>query len=90
MLTEKSNLAREAQAKKYTFKVHMDANKFQIMDAVKELFNVKPVKCNVMVMKGKPKYTRTKGGQIKGTTGDWKKAIVTLEKGQAIQAIEGI
>ncbi|MDD5076181.1 MAG: 50S ribosomal protein L23, partial [Sphaerochaetaceae bacterium] len=55
VLTEKSNLAREAEAKKYTFKVHMDANKFMIMDAIKELFNVKATKCNVMIMKGKPK-----------------------------------
>ncbi|HPX97665.1 MAG: 50S ribosomal protein L23 [Sphaerochaetaceae bacterium] len=90
VLTEKSNLARELQAKKYTFKVHMDANKFQIMDAIKELFEVKPVKCNVMIVKGKPKFTRTKSGHIAGTTGDWKKAVVTLENGQSIQAIEGI
>jgi large subunit ribosomal protein L23 len=90
VLTEKSNLAREAEAKKYTFKVHMDANKFMIMDAIKELFNVKATKCNVMIMKGKPKFTRTKSGHIAGTTGDWKKAVVTLEKGQSIQAIEGV
>lgn len=90
VLTEKTNIAREGQSKKYTFKVHKDANKFQIMEALNELFGVKAVKCNVMNMKGKPKYTRSRGGHIAGTTGDWKKAVVTLEKGQVIQAIEGV
>jgi large subunit ribosomal protein L23 len=90
VLTEKSNLAREAEAKKYTFKVDPQANKLEIMQAVKELFSVTPVKCNVISVKGKPKYTRGKGGQIAGTTGDWKKAIVTLAKGDVIQAIEGL
>ena len=39
---------------------------------------------------GKPKYSRGKGGYIKGYTPSWKKAIVTLAKGQSIQAIEGV
>jgi len=90
VLTEKSNLARESETKKYTFKVDPRANKFEIMQAVKELFSVTPVKCNVISVKGKPKYTRGKGGHILGTTGDWKKAIITLAKGEVIQAVEGI
>ena len=90
VLTEKSNLAREADPKKYTFKVDPRANKFEIMGAIKELFSVTPVKCNVVSVKGKPKYTRGKGGHIAGTTGDWKKAIVTLPKGDVIQAVEGL
>ncbi len=90
VLTEKSNIAREAEVKKYTFKVDPRANKFEIMQAVKELFSVTPVKCNVVSVKGKPKFTRGRGGHIAGTTGDWKKAIVTLSKGDVIQAIEGL
>ena len=90
VLSEKSNLAREAEMKKYTFRVHMDANKHMISDAVRELFKVDVVKCNVMIVKGKPKYSRSRGGSIKGTTGDWKKAVVTLAKGDSIQAIEGV
>lgn len=90
VLTEKSNLARESEPKKYTFKVDTRANKFQIMQAVNELFSVTPVKCNIVSVKGKPKFTRGKGGHIAGTTGDWKKAIVTLSKGDVIQAIEGL
>ena len=90
VLSEKSNLAREAEMKKYTFRVHIDANKHMISDAVNELFKVDVVKCNVMIVKGKPKYSRTKGGSVKGTTGDWKKAVVTLAKGESIRAIEGV
>ena len=90
VLTEKSNLARESETKKYTFKIDPRANKFEVAQAVKELFSVTPVKVNIVSVKGKPKYTRGKGGHIAGTTGDWKKAIVTLAKGDVIQAVEGI
>ena len=90
VLSEKTNSAREGDIKKYTFKVHMDSNKFQIRAAVKELFGVEPVDCNVMIVKGKPKYSRGKGGSILGNTGNWKKAVVTLAKGETIQAIEGV
>ncbi len=89
ILSEKSNFAREAECKKYTFKVDPAANKFEIMAAVKELFNVECTACNVMNVKGKPKFSRAKGGFKKGYTPNWKKAIVTLAKGQSIAAIEG-
>lgn len=90
ILSEKSNIAREGECKKYTFRVDMRANKLQIMDAVKAAFSVECTSCNVMIVKGKPKFSRGKGGAIQGTTGDWKKAIVTLAKGQSISAIEGV
>lgn len=48
------------------------------------------MKVHVISVKGKPKFTRGKSGYIKGTTGDWKKAIVTLAKGDVIQDIEGL
>lgn len=90
VLSEKSNIARELECKKYTFKVDPRANKFEIMSAVKELFKVNPISCNVMNVAGKPKFSRGKGGYIKGYTASWKKAIVTLSKGEAINAIEGV
>ena len=89
VLSEKSNLARESECKKYTFKVDPKANKYEIMKAVKELFGVECTACNVMNVGGKPKFSRGKGGYIKGYTSSWKKAIVTLAKGQSIGAIEG-
>lgn len=90
LLSEKSNFAREGECKKYTFKVDSRSNKFDVMSAVTELFKVSVTKCNVMIVKGKPKFTRGKGGAIKGNTGNWKKAVVTLAKGDSIQAIEGV
>lgn len=89
ILSEKSNIAREGECKKYTFRVNLDANKFEIMSAVKELFGVECTACNVMNVGGKPKFSRGKGGFVKGYTVNWKKAIVTLAKGQSIEAIEG-
>ena len=90
VLSEKSHIAREFERKKYTFKVDPRANKFEIMSAVKELFKVNPISCNVMNVAGKPKFSRGKGGYIKGYTASWKKAIVTLSKGEVINAIEGV
>ena len=60
------------------------------MNAVKELFKVNPTGCNVMNVAGKPKFSRGRGGYIKGYTANWKKAIVTLSKGEVISAIEGV
>ncbi len=90
ILTEKSNVLREGESKKYTFKVDPRANKFQIMEACKVLFDVDAVSCNTMNYGGKPKFSRGKGGYIKGYTPSWKKAIVTLKKGQSIKQIENV
>ncbi len=90
IVSEKSTEARENLCKKYTFKVAPQANKFDIAAAVKELFKVEVISCNVMNVKGKPKFSRGKGGYVKGYTASWKKAIVTLANGQSINAIEGV
>ncbi|HIV98439.1 MAG TPA: 50S ribosomal protein L23 [Candidatus Ornithospirochaeta avicola] len=90
ILSEKSNVMRDAEVKKYTFRVAPEANKFEIMNAVKELFGVNCISCNVMNMAGKPKFSRGRGGYIKGSRSSWKKAIVTVAKGESISAIEGV
>ena len=90
IVSEKSTLAREGEVKKYTFVVDPRANKFDIMAAVKEIWGVDATACNVMSYKGKPKYSRGKGGYIKGSTSSWKKAVVTLVRGQSISAFEGV
>ncbi len=89
VLTEKTNAMREGDSKKYVFKVHPAANKTMIMQAVNQLFSVKPVSCNVLNVKKKPRTSRTKSGQKKGFTTPWKKAIVTLKSGDKIAAVEG-
>lgn len=69
---------------KYTFRVHKDATKIQIRNAVEKLFNVKVVSVNVINVK--PKVKRL--GKFTGTTASWKKAIVTLRSGDKIEFFE--
>ncbi|GHV94625.1 50S ribosomal protein L23 [Spirochaetia bacterium] len=84
VLSEKANLLREEG--KYVFRVDMAANKIQIKEAVRRLFNVHPISCTVMVVGGKPKRQRSRAGY----TSDWKKAIVRLPKGEKISIFEGV
>ena len=70
---------------RYTFKVHKDAHKTQIRQAVEELFDVKVVGVNVIKMQPKPK----RRGMIKGARPGWKKAIVELRVGDRIEIFEG-
>ena len=89
VLTEKTNVMRDSDTRKYAFKVHPKANKMQIMKAVHSLFTVNPVNCRVMNVKPKPRSARTKSGFRMGHTATWKKAIVTLPKGERIDVFEG-
>jgi len=84
VLSEKTNILREEG--KYVFKVDPRANKMQIKEAVRRLYNVNPVSCTVMVMGGKPKKLRSKPG----FTSSWKKAIVRLSKDEKISIFEGV
>jgi len=80
IITEKSyRLANEEN--KYTFKVHPDANKIEIKNAVEKLFKVKVVKVNTINVKPKKKRL----GKFEGRTAAWKKAIVTLKEGDKIE-----
>jgi large subunit ribosomal protein L23 len=81
---------REAEQRKYAFKVSARANKAQVKAAVESLFEVTPVACNVSWVKSKPKSTRSKSGFRFGKTTAWKKAIVTLKAGEKIDAIDGV
>jgi len=83
VLTEKSNVMREDA--KYCFKVDPRADKILIMEAVRRMFNVHPVACNIVNVKSKPKRLRGRPGR----TATWKKAIVTLQKGETIAVFEG-
>ena len=83
VLSEKSNMMRDKG--KYCFKVDPRADKLQIMESVRRMFKVHPIACNVINVKSKPK--RLRGRQ--GRTATWKKAIVTLQKGETIAVFEG-
>ena len=64
----------DAQVKKYTFKVAVDANKTEVKNAIEEIFDVEVKKVNIMNIKGKLKRM----GRTAGYTAASKKAIVTL------------
>jgi len=85
LLTEKSNLDREA-ANKYHFEVDRRANKVEIGQAVEKLFKVKVTEVRVIHVLGKKKRM----GRVMGKKSDWKKAIVTLAEGSRIEVAEGV
>lgn len=66
---------------KYIFLVDKKANKFQIKEAVEQIYKVKVAKVSVMIVCGKTKRVRFQTGK----TSDWKKAIVTLKQGHKIE-----
>ena len=73
VVTEKSSA--DMQEGKYTFKVAKKATKVEIRNAVEKLFEVRVLKVNTMIVKGKEKRV----GVHQGRTSDWKKAIVTID-----------
>ena len=73
------------EQRKYAFRVHPDAHKTQVRQAVEELFDVKVVGVNIVKMPAKPK----RRGMIKGSKPGWKKAIVELKAGDTIEIFEG-
>ncbi len=73
-ITEKST--EEMEENKYTFVVDKRANKVQIKQAVKELFDVDVKKVRTMNMQGKLKRL----GRFEGRRPSWKKAIVVLKE----------
>ena len=70
---------------KYTFRVHENAHRTQVRQAVEKLFDVEVEKVNILKVQPKPK----RRGQIRGTKQGWKKAIVQLKPGYTIEFFEG-
>jgi large subunit ribosomal protein L23 len=70
----------------YTFRVHPDAHKTQIRQAVEQLFDVKVVEVRTMSVKSKPK----RRGLTSGRTRAWKKAVVQVRSGDTIPIFQGL
>ena len=70
---------------KYSFRVHPDAHKTQIRQAVEQLFDVHVRSVNIVKVKAKPKRRNF----IVGKKSGWKKAIVQLRQGESIDIFEG-
>ncbi|MCW3012072.1 MAG: ribosomal protein [Solirubrobacterales bacterium] len=71
---------------KYTFRVHPDAHKTQIRQAIEQLFEVKVVGVRTISVKSKPK----RRGLYQGRTRTWKKAIVQVRPGDSIPIFQGL
>ncbi len=84
VVSEKSYVL--AAAGKYTFRVHPDAHKTQIRQAIESLFDVGVLEVRTMSVKSKPK----RRGQIQGRTRSWKKAIVQVRPGDSIPIFQGL
>ena len=83
-ITEKATSLSEFN--KIVFKVHKGANKNSIKKNIEKIFKVHVVKINTINLKGKTKIVRNKKAYKSG----YKKAIVTLKKGQSIDLATGI
>ena len=84
VVSEKSYASFDANV--YTFRVHPDASKPEIGDAIRSIFNVKVVSVNTLNRKGKRKRNRRTG--TFGSRPDTKRAIVTLAEGDSIDLFE--
>jgi len=84
VITEKATMGSEWG--QVTFKVPLDATKPEIKAAVEGIFGVQVTNVNTLIQKGKVKRFR---GQL-GKRSDWKKAVVTLAEGQAIDVTTGV
>jgi large subunit ribosomal protein L23 len=71
--------------RRYTFRVHKDAHKTLVRQAVETLFSVEVESVNIVKVQAKPK----RRGAIRGTRPGWKKAIVHLKAGHTIEIFEG-
>ncbi|MFO1519773.1 MAG: 50S ribosomal protein L23 [bacterium] len=85
LITEKSTLLKEQQ-QQYAFEVDLNANKNQIRGAVESLFKVHVLDVKTLRVRGK--YRRV--GKSMGKRSNWKKAVVTLKKGEKIEFFEGV
>ena len=84
VVSEKSSALLDTGA--YTFKIHPDATKIQVRQAVEQLFDVKVAKVTTANRKGKRK--RNRKTFTYGKRSDTNRAIVTLVEGDAIYLFE--
>ena len=84
IITEKATILSEQN--KTVFKVHERANKKVIKKNIEKLFKVNVVKVNIINKKSILKFTRGRNSRVKG----YKKAVITLKKGQSIDLTTGI
>lgn len=85
LFTEKGINLKEKE-NKVVLQVKYDANKSEIKKAVENIFKVKVTDVNTLRVSGKKKRL----GRFTGKRPDWKKAVVTLKKGEKLDLAEGM
>jgi large subunit ribosomal protein L23 len=87
LITEKAT--KVGHSNQYVFEVAPDANKLQIRQAIKAMFDVDAVSVRTVRTKGKVKTRMTRKGMQVGRTNLKKKAYITLKEGQSIDIVSG-
>ena len=89
LITEKmTNLS--ADHGQYGFLVNPKANKIEIAKAIEKRFNIHVVNIRTISYAGKSKTQFRKSGRFSGKTAAFKKAIITLKKGETIELFEQV
>ena len=82
ILTEKATAL--SNLGKYVFEVDRNANKIQIAKAIEKMYGVAVDSVDTMRVIGRTKSRMAKGKAVSGSTSTFKKAIVTVKKGEII------
>lgn len=82
LMSEKNDMLADLDRPQYAFAVALDANKQQIRQAVEGIFGVKVEQVRTMIVAGKPR----RWGRHRTRSPRWKKAIVTLARGERLDA----
>ncbi|MDR1582536.1 MAG: 50S ribosomal protein L23 [Prevotellaceae bacterium] len=90
VITEKQTAITEKKPNRYGFRVSPAANKLEIKRAIEDTYGVTVTDVNTMRYSGKQKSRYTKSGIIHGRLASYKKAIVTLKKGDTIDFFSNI
>jgi len=89
IITEKFT-AQAEKLNRYGFIVQNNANKIQIKKAVEDLYKITVESVNTMRYSGKNRSRFTKTGVVKGASKSFKKAIITIAKGEVIDFYSNI
>ncbi len=89
VITEKADRLSEKR-NQYTFVVAKDANKIEIKKAVEARFNIGVESVNTLIIPAKTKNRQSKSGLMRGRKPAFKKAIVTVVAGEAIDFFEDL
>ena len=84
LITEKAS--EISVLNKYVFAIDPRMNKIDVKKAIRTIYEVDPISVNILNISGR----KVRYGKTRGKTKSWKKAVVTLRKGDSIEVYEGV